>query len=97
VIKDLSELGDDGNKLEDYLVAAPPSYKLKRCDGRSFRSREKMTARIGYLAQLRELTLTLSGGKSLALPILGGAACAADAFEFSRFLNRVRSDLEERS
>jgi hypothetical protein len=53
-------------------------------------------ARIGHLAEVRELTLTLLGGESLALPILGGTARTADAFEFSRFLDRVLSDLEKR-
>jgi hypothetical protein len=54
-------------------------------------------ARIGSLAQVRELRLILLDGKSLILPILGGTARTADAFEFARFLDRVCSDLEKRS
>lgn len=60
-------------------------------------ARVVIPARIGHLEQVRELTLVLLGGKSLALPISGGTARTADAFEFARFLDRVRSDLEERS
>lgn len=60
-------------------------------------ARVVIPARVGHLAQLRELTLVLSDGKSLALPILGGTARTSDAFEFARFLDRVRSDLEKRS
>jgi hypothetical protein len=46
----------------------------------------------GHLGEVRQLMLSLSDGSSLALPVQGGAARTADAFEFARFLDRVRSD-----
>jgi hypothetical protein len=56
-------------------------------------ARVVIPARSGHLEQVRGLTLTFLDGKSLALPVLGGTVRTADAFEFARFLDRVRSDL----
>ena len=47
--------------------------------------------RSGHLEEVRQLTLALSDGMSLALPVQGGTARTADAFEFARFLDRVRA------
>lgn len=48
-------------------------------------------ARPGHLEEVRQLTLILLDGRSLDLPVQGGTARTADAFEFARFLDRVRS------
>jgi hypothetical protein len=43
--------------------------------------------------EVRHLILNLSSGSSFTLPVKGGTDRTADAYEFARFLARVRSDL----
>jgi hypothetical protein len=47
----------------------------------------------GLKGEIRHLVLSLSDGRSVILPIQGGTERTADAFEFARFLARVKSDL----
>lgn len=44
------------------------------------------------LSEVRFLNLSLSDRSKLKLPVLGGTSRTADAFEFARFIDRVRSD-----
>lgn len=45
------------------------------------------------LSEVRHLILNLLDGSSFILPVKGGTDRTADAYEFARFLDRVRSDL----
>jgi hypothetical protein len=45
-------------------------------------------------AEVREVILETKGGETVKIPVKGGGSRTADAFEFLRFLMRVKADQE---